>query len=83
MVGLVDLHNHVLPEVDDGAASVEMALEMLRRGLAEGIEAAVLTPHLKPGDSVAKEALHRERFAAFKEVVKSEAFPWNCTWERS
>jgi protein-tyrosine phosphatase len=50
MAGLVDIHSHILPEVDDGATSMEMALEMLRRGLAEGIETAVLTPHLKPGD---------------------------------
>jgi protein-tyrosine phosphatase len=36
MAGLVDIHSHILPEVDDGATSMEMALEMLRRGLAEG-----------------------------------------------
>ncbi len=75
MAGLVDIHSHVLPEVDDGATSMEMALEMLRRGLAEGIETAVLTPHLKPGDGADKEALHQARFAAFKEAVEREVMP--------
>lgn len=75
MAGLVDIHSHVLPEVDDGATSMEMALEMLRRGLAEGIETAVLTPHLKPGDGADKEALHQARFAAFKEAVEREDMP--------
>ncbi len=34
--GLVDIHCHVLPEVDDGADSMQMALDMLRRAESEG-----------------------------------------------
>ena len=75
MAGLVDLHSHVLPQVDDGAASLEMALEMLRHGLEEGIAAALLTPHIEPEDGAEKEALHRERFAAFKEEVERAELP--------
>ena len=69
MAGMVDIHCHILPGVDDGATSMEMALEMLGCGQAEGIEIAVLTPHLKPGDGPEKEALHQERFAALQEAV--------------
>ena len=56
MAGMVDIHCHILPAVDDGSTSVQMSLEMLRRGLAEGITEAVLTPLIHPFDGPEKEA---------------------------
>ena len=47
MSGWIDIHSHVLPLVDDGAESVEMALLMLRTAAEEGIEKIILTPHQK------------------------------------
>ena len=69
MAGMVDLHCHILPSVDDGAASMEVALEMLRRGAAEGIDAVALTPHLQPEHGPEQEALHRERFAELQQAI--------------
>ena len=48
MNGLIDIHSHILPLVDDGAESVEMALLMLKKAAEEGIEKIILTPHQKP-----------------------------------
>lgn len=45
-MGIVDIHCHILPNVDDGAASVEEALEMARRANASGVTDLVVTPHL-------------------------------------
>src|SRR5258706_7929293 len=42
---MVDIHCHILPEVDDGAKSWEMALEMCRMAAADGVEHIVATPH--------------------------------------
>lgn len=42
----VDLHNHLVPGVDDGAATVAEALEALRTLYAEGVRTLVATPHL-------------------------------------
>lgn len=72
---MVDIHNHVLPQVDDGADSIQTSLEMLRRGLEEGIETAVLTPHLKPEDGPEKEESHRQRFAQLQEAVAQAGLP--------
>lgn len=47
--GMVDLHHHLLPGVDDGAADVETALELARVALAEGITTVVATPHTFDG----------------------------------
>ncbi len=43
---LADLHSHLVPGVDDGAASLEDALEGVERMTREGIRRIVTTPHL-------------------------------------
>lgn len=40
-----DLHCHILPNVDDGATSLEMSLEMARLAVADGTTTIVATPH--------------------------------------
>jgi protein-tyrosine phosphatase len=42
---MLDLHCHILPEVDDGAASLEEALAMARFCVQDGITHVVATPH--------------------------------------
>jgi protein-tyrosine phosphatase len=41
-----DLHNHLVPGVDDGAATVAESLDALRALYAEGVRTLVATPHL-------------------------------------
>jgi protein-tyrosine phosphatase len=43
---LTDLHSHLVPGVDDGAPSLDDALEGIERMVAQGFGAAVTTPHL-------------------------------------
>lgn len=43
---MIDIHNHVLPAVDDGAESLQVSLEMLDAAAAVGIRTIVATPHL-------------------------------------
>jgi protein-tyrosine phosphatase len=42
---VIDIHSHILPEVDDGAKTWEMAQEMCRMAAADGIDHMVATPH--------------------------------------
>ena len=49
--GFVDIHSHIVPGVDDGAPTWEVAMEMLRRAARGGTTLIVATPH---GDSRAK-----------------------------
>jgi len=46
---VIDLHNHLLPGIDDGAKKVEETLEFLRIARRDGIQVVVATPHMKPG----------------------------------
>jgi protein-tyrosine phosphatase len=45
---LIDLHNHILPGVDDGATTLADALAMARVARADGITTVVATPHRSP-----------------------------------
>jgi protein-tyrosine phosphatase len=42
---LIDLHLHLIPAVDDGAASLEEAVELCRIAARDGCTALVATPH--------------------------------------
>lgn len=46
---MIDLHCHMLPGIDDGAADIEVALEMARVAVADGITVTACTPHIMPG----------------------------------
>ena len=46
---LIDLHSHMLPGLDDGAADEQQALEMARQAVAEGVTIQACTPHIYPG----------------------------------
>lgn len=41
----VDIHNHLLPGVDDGPRTIGEALEMARQAVAAGTDTLVATPH--------------------------------------
>ncbi len=43
---MIDLHTHLLPNIDDGSSSVEQSVEVLRRMGGLGITAVALTPHI-------------------------------------
>lgn len=46
---MVDIHCHILPEIDDGAVSLEEAAAMARTAADDGIDTIVATPHMFDG----------------------------------
>jgi protein-tyrosine phosphatase len=44
---LIDLHSHILPGIDDGARTMDEAVEIARAALGDGIEAIAATPHVR------------------------------------
>ncbi|MEE9426303.1 MAG: CpsB/CapC family capsule biosynthesis tyrosine phosphatase [Methylococcales bacterium] len=46
---MFDLHCHLLPGIDDGAATMAQALDLARIAVANGITHSVMTPHIHPG----------------------------------
>ena len=44
--GLVDIHNHILPGIDDGAKTVDESLSLIKAFSAYGVTNFVCTPHI-------------------------------------
>lgn len=49
MTKMVDLHCHILPGIDDGAADLKTSLAMAKIAAADGIHTIACTPHIYPG----------------------------------
>lgn len=47
--GLIDIHCHLIPEIDDGSKSDEMSLEMISEYQSLGYKGAIATPHVMEG----------------------------------
>jgi protein-tyrosine phosphatase len=46
---MIDLHAHILPQLDDGAETLAESVEMCRRSWRDGIRTVVATPHILEG----------------------------------
>lgn len=42
---MIDIHTHILPQIDDGASSMEEALALARQAVQNGIHKVIATPH--------------------------------------
>lgn len=45
----IDIHSHILPQVDDGSKSLEQTIKMLNIAYSEGVGAIIATPHYHEG----------------------------------
>lgn len=70
---MIDLHNHLLPAIDDGAKRLEESLEFLRVARRDGITTVVATPHMKPGVYDNTRATILERVALVREAQKGDS----------
>jgi protein-tyrosine phosphatase len=69
---VIDIHSHIMPEIDDGARSIEEAVDMARIAAEDGIEYMVSTPHMFNGLSSNPEPAEiAERVAALNESIKA------------
>ena len=46
---MIDLHCHILPGIDDGAADLSVSLRMAQAFVADGVQVVACTPHILPG----------------------------------
>ena len=46
---MVDIHSHILAEIDDGSKDIEMAINMLKKAAKSGTTDIIATPHFMRG----------------------------------
>lgn len=67
---MIDLHTHILPQVDDGPSDWEDAMALIRQGANDGIRGAVCTSHVlnKLDDNLEGKFIYR--FDQLKEMIE-------------
>ena len=71
---LMDIHTHILPDVDDGASDVKEMAEMIAQADEEGISVIVATPHYGICNPDYDPAKVQEKMAAARRILK-ESYP--------
>ncbi len=71
---MVDLHCHILPELDDGSRSMVDSVAMARQAAADGIDTVCATPHIRHDHEV-RIAEIATRVAELQRVLDAEQVP--------
>ena len=69
-MAVVDLHCHLLPNIDDGSKSMEISLELANDAVHNGVTHALLTPHHMNGVYVNHKTDVIEETQAFADQLK-------------
>jgi len=78
MSGAIDLHNHILPDLDDGPRDLEESIELARELYACGFDTVVATPHTlggAPAPELILESVQQLQSALIKEQVPLTILP--------
>ena len=68
---MIDLHCHILPQVDDGSQSLKDSLDMARLAAESGVTAVAATPHCVDGGAT----VIRERVLLLREALEEAQIP--------
>lgn len=71
----VDIHCHLLPEIDDGAKSWEESLSMAAMAADDGFGTMIVTPHQLGTYSQNRGETIRQRAATFQQVLDDHEIP--------
>lgn len=73
---MIDIHCHILPDFDDGADSLEEALEMARMAAHSGVTDIVATPHFRGDtDALQQKPIIDRRFATLSAALEQYSVP--------
>ena len=74
---MIDIHTHILPEIDDGADSMEEAYEMALMAVRSGVKILAATPHSNQRMDFGDQELRRQEkaFAELEQLLLQEKVP--------
>ena len=73
---MIDIHCHILPDFDDGASSLEEALEMARMAVYSGVTEIVATPHFRGDpDFLPQKELISQRYTLLRDAITQQGLP--------
>lgn len=77
---MIDLHSHILPGIDDGARTLDIALQMAQQAVTCGVSHMVCTPHIHRGYFDNSQSSIEAAFHSFNEHVKRESIPLSLSF---
>ncbi len=69
---MIDIHTHILPDIDDGAQTLEESLGIIKNAVNEGVKTLVATPHVLEVPSESEWHKVRDKFNSVKQALISE-----------
>ena len=73
---MIDIHCHILPDLDDGAADLDEALHMARMAVESGVTDIIATPHFQGSDEAWEmTTLIDQRFTQLKTALQRTKLP--------
>lgn len=74
-IKMIDLHNHILPGLDDGANDIEESLAMAEIAAEDGITMLVATPHVMSGAFDNRKADILQKVKELNQLLESQKIP--------
>jgi len=71
----VDIHCHLVPDIDDGAKSLEESLDMAEIAVTDGIQTIIVTPHQNGSYAHNRGDDIRQRVASLQEQLDQHQIP--------
>ena len=72
---MIDLHNHILPNVDDGACGLHETIEMLQIAVKDGIHTIIATPHYCVPRYRVPQKIIQEKVRQINNLAKQHGLP--------
>ncbi len=73
-IPLIDIHNHLLYGIDDGAATSREMFAMLNEAAAQGVRMIIATPHVQPGVIPFDEDKYSARIKIANDYCKAKGY---------
>lgn len=72
---MIDIHCHLLPAIDDGAKTPELAGEMAQMAIDNGITHSILTPHIQLGRYENRLSTLKEHHKNYQHLLLKKSIP--------
>lgn len=74
---MIDIHTHILANVDDGSKDIKTSIEMIEQEIKQGVTDIVLTPHIQSTVTKANTAKRQTQFELLKSEVNQRGLKIN------
>lgn len=72
---MIDIHSHILYDIDDGSESLDMSLQMLRMSVDSGVTDIIATPHVNRQGHIPAWQTILDKVAALQEEADKAQIP--------